>query len=482
MAKCTLSIELAEPDAIHAGGGKISGVVRVAVDADVHCNGLEVQSVWRTHGRGNVSSGTGDSATLYSGPWRAGENREYPFELTVADWPPTYHGHYLNVDHYIDARAKLPWSVDPKASVPFRMRPTCGAEAATVPSKVVEAKGILGCILGAVVLAIFLGIAIGFAMAGPFALIFLLFPLIGLLVWFVRSFLPRWVLGEVEGTFSAVSLRPGETTAGQLTIRPKKNVKINEISLLLQGREECVSGSGSNRTTHKHVLMEDSKILQEATTLSAGVEHRFPCSVRIPEDSAYSLDLDDNKLIWNITLRVDIPNWPDWVKEFPLTIVPSAEAPSKLPERSSPQFGGHQRSAAHDDQAAIPVTATVDDQVDEPDGSDGVSFAETVTHLWKARERRDQVDLLVEAVSGLTFEIEAVVERRLLYSGDDDPHVYRDGYAVWAHFPEPPLPMVLYVPHRLADDFEQVGRDLWRGRGQVVGWDRQHGRLQIRLQ
>ena len=31
--------------------------------------------------------------------------------------------------------------------------------------------------------------------------------------------------------------------------------------------------------------------------------------------------------------------------------------------------------------------------------------------------------------------------------------------------------MVLYVPHELADEFEQTGRELWHGRGTIVGWD-----------
>ena len=42
MAKCDLSIELDDPKAVHPGGGTICGVVRVNVDADVKCNGLEV--------------------------------------------------------------------------------------------------------------------------------------------------------------------------------------------------------------------------------------------------------------------------------------------------------------------------------------------------------------------------------------------------------------------------------------------------------
>ncbi len=116
------------------------------------------------------------------------------------------------------------------------------------------------------------------------------------------------------------------------------------------------------------------------------------------------------------------------------------------------------------------------------EAEEGVTFAETASHLWSLRDQRDQVEMLVEAVNGLTFDLEVIVERRLLYSGDDDPHVYQDGYAVWAHYTEPPLPMVLYVPHQLADEFEQIGRDVWRGRGTIVGWDQRHGRLQVKLE
>ncbi len=74
MAKCDLSIELDDPQAAHPGGGTISGVVRVRVDADVKCKGLEVHSGWRTHGRGNVASEQVGSVILFSGEWsRRGE-------------------------------------------------------------------------------------------------------------------------------------------------------------------------------------------------------------------------------------------------------------------------------------------------------------------------------------------------------------------------------------------------------------------------
>ena len=196
MAKCDLSIELDKPDAIHPGGGTISGVVRVAVDSDVKCNGLEVQSGWRTHGRGNVASGTAGTVTLFAGQWHAGETPEYRFELPVAEWPPTYHGHYLNVDHFIDVRAKIPWGFDPKASVPFMMRPTCGSEEAKVVKPTTEMNNIVGCIVGFIVLGFVIAFLSGVVFAGPFSLIFLIFPVLGFLFWFFRKFLPRWILGE----------------------------------------------------------------------------------------------------------------------------------------------------------------------------------------------------------------------------------------------------------------------------------------------
>jgi hypothetical protein len=236
------------------------------------------------------------------------------------------------------------------------------------------------------------------------------------------------------------------------------------VTLHFKAREQCVSGSGSNRTTHNHIFFEQLETLQEATTLRAGDEHRFPLSVQLPENAPHSIDLNDNDLIWSATLRVDIPRWPDWVKEIPLLVVPSGE-PVEIqvsrPEQSSPQA------------VAAPQ------QNEATDG--GITFAETASHLWGLRGDREQLETLVEAVSGLTFNLEAVIERRLLYGGDEDPHLYKDGYAVWAHFTDPELRLVLYVPHELGDEFEQAQRGVWSGRGTVVGWDSLHGRLQVKL-
>lgn len=465
MAKCDLRIELDDPDRVYAGGTTISGVVRVQCDSDVNCKGLDVKSVWRTHGRGNVDTGEAQSETLFAGKWTAGESAEYRFELAIADWPPSYHGHHLNVDHYIDARALIPWGFDPKASVPFVMRPNCGAEDAKAERDVVQVGGVVGTIMGGAVLAMIAVFFVIFAMAGPFiGCLFIPFALIGVSVWVVNSFLPKYLLGDVELNFSHQHLVPGQSAQGELVVCPKRNVTINAVTLNFQAREQCVSGSGSNRTTHKHVFFEKSETLQEQTTLTAGQQFKFPFSVTLPDDAPYSMDLNDNELIWSSTLRIDIPRWPDWKREVPLLVFPSG------PDSDQPIV----QVAKEPEVFSSPPT------VDST--SNDLTFHETAIHIDSARDDRQQLVTLVEAISGLSFEIAALVERRLLYSGDDDPHLYKDGYAVWAYYPDPKVPMVLYVPHDLADEFEQIGDNQWRGRGTVVGWDSLHERLQVKVE
>ena len=461
MAKCDLSIELDDPKSVHAGGSKITGVVRVRVDKQVTTKGLEVTSGWATHGRGNVTSGTFETQTLFQGEWQAGDQLEYRFELPVGQWPPSYHGNYLNIDHYITARAKIPWAFDPKAKRAFLMRPSGGAEVANVESNVIELSGPLGCIFVSIFVGIFGAVFVGvLAAGGPsiFLVVLTILGLIGFLFYAFRVLMPRYLLGNVEAKLQPAQVSPGEEVTGEIMLRPRKNVNINAITMTFKACERVVSGSGSNRTTHNNVFYEKETTLVEKGVLPKGEEHRIPLSIQLPGDAPYTVDLTDNDIIWTARLRIDIPRWPDWTKEIPIKVVPSGNEP-------------------------IATTETTSEQIDaEPTEESTITFAETAQHIYALRNDADSVEELVDAVSGLTFDMQAFVERRLLYSGDDDPHLYDDGYAVWAHYTDPELPLVMYVPHEMADEFEQAGRDLWQGRGTIVGWDRDHRRLQVKVE
>ena len=468
MAKCDLSIELDDPKSVHPGGGKITGVVRVDVDKNVSTKGLIVSSGWETHGRGNVASGEFDSKTLFTGDWHAGDKLEYRFELPIGDWPPSYHGNYLNIDHCVKVRAKIPWGFDPKATQVFLMRPNGGPEIVTKQRNAIELSGKLGCIIGGIFGLIFLSVfgAI-LSTAGPFALFILIVPLIGFGVFFIKVLLPKYLLGNVQCKLESDQVSPGDVVKGELVIRPRKNVNINSIKMTFAASGKVVSGSGTNATTHTNVFFEKESTLQGEGVLQAGQTHNIPLQVQLPDDAPYTISLNSNELIWSTSLRIDIPRWPDWTKTMPISVIPSGKPPKSDPVgvESAPQ-----------------ASAVAPGGGDSSDSESGITFAETAEHFYGLKDDDDAVTELADAISGLTFDIEAFVERRLLYSGEEDPHVYKDGYAIWAHYTEPPLKMVLYVPHDLADDFEQLGRDLWRGRGTVVGWDNQHRRLQIKLE
>lgn len=461
MAKCDLTIALDEPDRVYAAGETVGGVVRVQVDADVACDALEVAAVWRTHGKGNVAEGESARITLYHGPWMAGERHQYRFELPVPAWPPTYHGHYLNVDHYIDARAKIPWAFDPKASEIFMLRPAAGPEPPGRDRPAIRVPPLVGCLIGLVIPGIALPIFLVLHRVFGFLVwLFAAVPLGVALVWLVRWGLPRWLLGNVEFQLTAEQATPGQTVAGELILHPRRNVSINGIELALQAHEVCVSGSGSNRTTHRHSVFVQSQRLSDAVQLTAGSEQHLPFTLRLPDDAPFSIDLRDNDLIWNAALRIDLPRWPDWRQERRLLVVPvdgTSPSPTLEPTVTPPAEG------------AEPLATEV-------------TFDETARYLWTLRDDRQGRERLLEAVTGLTFDIAASIERRLLYSGAEDPQVYRDGHAVWAHYPDPPVPLVLYAPRELADEFEQHERGPWQGRGTIVGWDSVHERLQIKVE
>lgn len=474
MAKCDLSIEFDHPERVYVGGDKITGTVNVLADENVKCKGLEVSSGWRTHGRGNVARGTSETVTLFVGEWTAGQRESYRFELEVADWPPSYHGDYINVDHYIDVRAKIPWSFDPKASKEFLMRPFTGPNL----DKIAQANAVGGCVGGVLVVVVLGLIVMGigimiFAFAtnlfvGLIAMLFIV-PIVGFVV--AKKWLPKWLLGNVESELITSQVTPGGRVQARLAFQPRRRVTLNGITAELIGSEVCVSGSGSNRTTHRKTFFNDLHTLEGATTLQAGDRREFNLDFPIPDDVPFSFDLDDNDLSWTIDLRVDIPHWPDWTNSLKILVHPDG----RPPDQADPDLEKQTLSPADSGSTAESAGARA------KAASDDITFAETASHLWELRDHPDQIEVLVDAVTGMTFDVETFVERRLLYSGEEDPHVFKDGYAVWARHSDPPLPLVLYIPHELGDEFEQAGRDLWRCRGTIVGWDHQHRRLQIKV-
>ena len=345
------------------------------------------------------------------------------------------------------------------------MRPLSGPK--SDPAKAVSSALAKGCI-GAVIFMASVGtLAAGFAVVASFkwlAIPLAIAPLAAVGYWFVRKWLPKYILGEVYCEITEPHVRAGDRLRGELVLTPRRSVAINGITLKIEAREQVISGSGSNQTTHRHLFFERTLDLVETTTLKAGETVGHAIDFQVPDDAPYSLDLPANRLIWNVNLRIDIPKWPDWTKSIDFFVIPSGDVAAS--ETTAP--------------AADAVQLSESQPVESLGG--GVTFDETINLLWLVRGDRQQRGQLVEAVTGMTFPVTAIIERRLLYGGDNDSNVFPDGHSVWARFPDPELPLVLFVPHDMGDEFEQMGSQKWTGRATVVGWDNDHGRLQLSLE
>lgn len=479
MAKCDLSIELEDPERVRSGGETVRGSVHVRADADVRCNGLRVRTIWETHGRGNVTSGENNAQVLFQGDWQAGREYRYPFELTAARWPPTYHGHYLNLDHYVEARADIPWAFDPKTKHAFPVAAVDGPENFT-DNRATELHGCAGRVGGLVGGGIVLVVGLMFLLNPFFWVIGALLGMGAAVWWFFFRWLPKHRLGQVNYSLEAERLDPGKPLRGMLAVRPPRDVAVNAITWTVTAAEVCVSGSGSNRKTHRYTAFEQVQDVLPVGTIRGGRESKFPLRIDLPNRPIYSLDLNDNDLIWTATLRIDIPRWPDWKHTQTFQVVPAIEGAA--PPATSPPLGEAPAAmsavVAHESvmaaSAAAPTAAVA--SVDEP----AISFAETMRFFWEARENEAQIEQLLEAVVGLPMAVSAVIERRLLY--DSGSSASQDGYVVWAHFTDPPTPLTLQIPKHLADEFDQFGGDQWDGRGSITGYDRRHRRVKIEVE
>lgn len=332
MAKCQLTVVLADTGRPCVGGEKVTGTVIVRADQAVTCRGLDVTSSWATHGAGNVDRGEIDHATLFQGTWDEGQEYRYPFELDTAAWPPSYYGRLLNVGQFIEARAKLSWTTDPRATVEIPIVVTAAPESLTPVTKS-RPPSLVGWIVG---LVLGLVLLVPLLMLLGMAILFLL-PLVaigGAVTWFVWSYLPTRLTGRVECEVLPLRVAAGDTIKGSLKFTPRRSLTVNAITWKVTATERCESGSGSNRKTRTHVAFQQLRQLAEAGLFEAGTPQTFAFECPVSGTAPPSLKFNDNELRWEAELRIDIPGWSDWVKPFKLTVTPASNAVERRPKEA----------------------------------------------------------------------------------------------------------------------------------------------------
>ncbi len=330
MAKCDLRIDIDGDRRTYHGGEKISGTLTVRVNAKCQCNGLTLTRLWRTHGRGNRSQGSEQTKDLFKGEWQAGQTFAYPFEFTVPHRPLTYHGHLLNIDWYIVARADIPWAIDPKAEEEFfiepeEWEPKTKVEALPGQSYRQEFKT-----PGRYEFWILVFFIAFLALMGPvgwvIAVIGLIIAFAGFNMW---SRFAQRKIGNVIIEVSPSSLSPGETLTARISFVPRKNLRLNKVVGVLTAKEVVVSGSGTHKTTHTHTLLEEDVRFLGKGNVAANRTLLLEKEIRLSSEAPPSFSAPSNNLNWSFDYRVDIPRWPDWTRSVELQVsIPRAERPA----------------------------------------------------------------------------------------------------------------------------------------------------------
>ena len=335
MSKCDLSIQLDQPSAAYHPGDEITGRVEVLVDADCRCDGLSVALGWHTHGKGNDRERDIATDSIFAGEWRAGGRNSYPFSFTVPDGPFTYHGHYLNVDWRVRARADIPWALDPKAEAEIGLSPASGTELKVRPaqdaatadaadSRNLVIMGLFGAVFaGAGSLFVLTALRDGEVVGSIFASVF---AVVGLVILFaaVRRRVAEMRLGKVRPAIKAPAAE-GEPLSCSVEFLPTRSTRLNGVTAKLRVYEEVVRGSGTDRTTYTEELYTGGARLPEVGRGVAG--HRFEAKLDLPAAKMpFSFATRDNELNWSVEIEIDVAGWPDWCKSFPMVAAPADRA------------------------------------------------------------------------------------------------------------------------------------------------------------
>ena len=489
MAKCDIRITFNNPDRSYRGGDTVAGEVHVQVNEDIRCNGIVLTHYWKTHGRGNTDRGEKHEVRLSETvPLQAGEELHFPFEFVSEIWPLTYHGHHINVDHFVHVGVDVPWAIDPKQEeeyivLPGQRPPELNGgrgEVIEFKKKATEAKGIVKIILF-VVVAIFL-----FAFAAMAVVLIPVLLIGGGIYWGWKTMIASRV-GEVELTVPHLVVGPGEQWPVELSFTPKKTFPVNGITLKISAQEAATSGSGTNSTTHRHTLYEETHTLRPAGALLAGERFSEQFVIDFPETGAWSIAESDNKIAWSAEVRIDIPRFPDWSKKTELQVIPLEFLDGAEPSAREP----YQPAVDHS-YAAPAGTASVaeseeqwSETPDSPDrdpagtGDNMAPLLAVVEEIDASGRFGNERSEIVAAAEGHTYDVVVQIDRvstTFGFSGNDAR--FESGRTIIGTIAGTDQKVQLFAVEANNDSLDYLARGgSWQTLATVKSWDSLYDRL-----
>lgn len=353
---CSFRITFDRPDRRYAGGDTVRGSIQILVNSPINSKGIWFTHCWRTHGIGNQHEQTLKTTQLAEPELlQPGQELNFDFSVTAPLQPLTQRGGLFSVDHYVQVHIAVAWATDPSGEEDYlletggvpdnlpvsRQKITLGPSWQSQGQTSSTVAGLFGCLI----LAIFLLIIGAFFVAEPMIPAGLLIVALAVAAWFGgRHLLLKRQLGTVDLSIPHFVTAPGEPWLAELKFCPPRALRLNAITLTLQAEESTVSGSGSDRKTHRRTVFEQIIPLREAEQLPAGAAVHERLLITFPETTILSFEAGDNKVRWAALVRIDIPGSPDWTRTIPLQVLPAAFA-SQIPP--APELLPHWHTAGH---------------------------------------------------------------------------------------------------------------------------------------
>lgn len=351
MSSCEVTVVLDGPGQDVVAGSDVTGAVAVTVGEQTEPANLCIRQIWRAHGKGNTHEVVVEERIELLPRLTPGSPHNVPFRFRAPDSPVTYHGHLVNVDHYVSARVNKPWAKDAVAEADYLVVPgPASAEAYRLGKLAAKAGGGTGKKGPGCLTVVFWILSPLFAVM-LLVLIAVLLPILAVvgIVVLVKRALAEKRLGQVTAELGAQVVEepgarkrpdgwlarklrrtgsrtyvvaPGETVSAILRFTPPADVTLNGARLDVAATELATSGSGTDATTHRHVVWSHAVTLLDRQPLMRGVPVDVAVPLELPWLGVYSLDAPSNKISWTASFRVDVPGWPDWEHEDELRMIP----------------------------------------------------------------------------------------------------------------------------------------------------------------
>ncbi|MFN3168102.1 MAG: DUF3592 domain-containing protein [Phycisphaeraceae bacterium] len=101
--------------------------------------------------------------------------------------------------------------------------------------------------------------------------------------------------------------------------------RVDRVQIKLVGQEQATYTRGTDTITDTETFYERWLVGErndDAVAHSPMLEDHGDIVLRVPADTMHSLNANNNKIVWKLVIRAEVPRWPDPKDEHTITVLP----------------------------------------------------------------------------------------------------------------------------------------------------------------